>query len=89
MRAPLTRVPRSQFRSYASEGKKPSEMAIFYKTFTRPVLKVLLMALVTYQIAYLGWMKLEQDELKSERTQLVDSLEAKVEELQRQQKEKK
>lgn len=47
------------------------------------------MALVTYQIAYLGWMKLEQDELKSERTQLVDSLEAKVEELQRQQKEKK
>ena len=45
------------------------------------------MALLTYQISYLGWMKLEQDELKAERTQLVNSLEAKVSELQRQQAE--
>lgn len=67
----------------------PLVQVAFYKTFTRPVLKVLLTAVVTYQIAYLGWMKLEQDEMKAERTQEVAALEAKVAELQKQQGEKK
>lgn len=62
---------------------------LFYKTFTRPVLKVFLTAIVAYQIAYLGWMKLEQDEIKAERTQEVAALEAKVAELQKQQAEKR
>lgn len=39
----------------------------FYKTFTRPVTKVLLMAVFTYQLAYWGWVKLEQDEIRADR----------------------
>jgi hypothetical protein len=40
--------------------------AQFYKTFTRPVAKVLLMAVLTYQLVYWGWMKLETDEVRAE-----------------------
>lgn len=36
----------------------------FYKTFTRPIAKVLLMATFTYQLAYWAWVKLETDEVK-------------------------
>ena len=39
----------------------------FYKTFTRPVAKCLLMAMLTYQLAYFAWVKLETDEVKEER----------------------
>lgn len=39
----------------------------FYKTFTRPVAKTLLLAVFTYQLAYWAWVKLEQDEIKAER----------------------
>lgn len=35
----------------------------FYKTFTRPVAKVLILAVFTYQVAYWSWNKLEADEL--------------------------
>ncbi len=37
----------------------------FYKTFTRPVAKCLLLALFTYQLVYLGWVKLEAEEVKA------------------------
>lgn len=40
--------------------------AQFYKTFTRPIAKVLLMAVLTYQVAYYGWTRLETDELREE-----------------------
>lgn len=40
----------------------------FYKTFGRPIAKVFLMAILTYQLTYLAWMKLEQDDIK-DRTQ--------------------
>ncbi|KAM9880176.1 hypothetical protein VDGL01_05760 [Verticillium dahliae] len=77
-------------RSYATANKPPSAVANFYKTFTRPTLKVLLMATLTYQIAYLAWTKLEMDEIKAERTQEVQTLEAQVDELRKgQQMEKK
>jgi hypothetical protein len=39
----------------------------FYKTFTRPVAKCLLLAMFTYQLAYYAWVKLETDEIKTER----------------------
>jgi hypothetical protein len=39
----------------------------FYKTFTRPIAKVLLLATFTYQLSYYFWVKLEKDEIKSER----------------------
>ena len=40
----------------------------FYKTFTRPIAKVLLMATFTYQLAYWGWQKLEKEESKRNKT---------------------
>jgi hypothetical protein len=39
----------------------------FYKTFGRPIFKVILTALFTYQAVYLIWMKLEHDELKADK----------------------
>jgi hypothetical protein len=39
----------------------------FYKTFTRPIAKALLLATFTYQLSYYLWVKLEKDEIKSER----------------------
>lgn len=39
----------------------------FYKTFGRPMLKVFLMAVFTYQLAYWAWAKLEADEITAER----------------------
>jgi hypothetical protein len=36
----------------------------FYKTFTRPIAKVLLLAVFTYQLAYWSWVKLETDETR-------------------------
>lgn len=35
----------------------------FYKTFTRPIAKVLLLAVFTYQVAYYGWRKAESSEI--------------------------
>lgn len=40
----------------------------FYKTFARPIAKVLLMATFTYQLAYWAWVKLEKDEVRRNRT---------------------
>lgn len=39
----------------------------FYKTFARPVAKVLLMSTFTYQLVYWLWVKLETDEIKAEK----------------------
>lgn len=36
----------------------------FWKVFGRPILKVLLTATLTYQVAYWGWLKLELDEAR-------------------------
>lgn len=38
----------------------------FYKTFGRPIAKVFLMAIFTYQVAYYFWVRLEQDEIRGE-----------------------
>lgn len=40
--------------------------AQFYKTFTRPIGKVLVLAVFTYQVAYWTWVKLEADEHRAE-----------------------
>ncbi|CAD6503256.1 BgTH12-02923 [Blumeria graminis f. sp. triticale] len=47
----------------------------YYKTFARPVAKVLLMATFTYQVAYWTWVKLETDELKANKTAQLIALE--------------
>lgn len=36
----------------------------FYKTFGRPVAKVLLMSTFVYQLTYWAWVKLEKEEIK-------------------------
>ena len=38
----------------------------FYKTFTRPVAKVLLIAVFTYQLIYWSWVKLDTEETKAQ-----------------------
>lgn len=38
----------------------------FYKTFTRPIAKVTLLAVLTYQVVYWAWAKLEADEIRAE-----------------------
>ncbi|KAL6822378.1 hypothetical protein V8C43DRAFT_310914 [Trichoderma afarasin] len=67
-RAAAAVVPRiaaaRQARSYAT--KQPSPVAQFYKTFTRPIGKVLVLAVFTYQVAYWTWTKLEADEHRAE-----------------------
>lgn len=40
------------------------------------------MATLTYQIAYWTWTKLEQDEIRDEKSQEIEGLEARVAELQ-------
>ena len=40
------------------------QQAQFYKTFTRPVAKALLIAVLTYQLVYFGWTKLETDDIR-------------------------
>ncbi|KAH9210345.1 hypothetical protein DL95DRAFT_465924 [Leptodontidium sp. 2 PMI_412] len=50
-------------------GQKPVSPHVgFYKTFTRPVAKVLLMATFTYQLAYWGWAYLEKAEIKKQKS---------------------
>lgn len=39
----------------------------FYKTFGRPIAKVFLGAVFTYQAVYLFWVKLETDEIKDKK----------------------
>ncbi|SPQ21665.1 d6daae13-4e5d-4f9e-9059-6f3f5904714b [Thermothielavioides terrestris] len=54
----------------------------FYKTFTRPVAKCALLAVLVYQLVYFGWSKLEADEIKQERQAEIVKLEAQVRALQ-------
>lgn len=50
----------------------------YYKTFGRPVAKSFLIALCTYQLLYLGWLKLESLELKKDKDEEVRSLEGEL-----------
>ncbi len=40
----------------------------FYKNNSRPIFKVLLMSVFIYQLTYWGWVKLEKDDIKSQKT---------------------
>ncbi|KAF3057787.1 hypothetical protein CFAM422_012002 [Trichoderma lentiforme] len=81
-RAAAAVVPRiaaaRQARSYAT--KQPSPVAQFYKTFTRPIGKVLVLAVFTYQVAYWTWTKLEADEHRAEADATIAALESTVNE---------
>ncbi|KAI1138991.1 hypothetical protein F5Y05DRAFT_412857 [Hypoxylon sp. FL0543] len=51
----------------------------FFKTFGRPIAKVFLLAIFTYQVAYYFWVRLEQDEIKT----TIADLEARIEQLEK------
>ncbi|KAI0119196.1 hypothetical protein F4814DRAFT_447009 [Daldinia grandis] len=63
---PLQR-PWPRFSSSSPSGQEArSPNAQFYKTFGRPIAKVFLVAVFTYQLAYYFWLRLEQDETRAE-----------------------
>ncbi|KAK1243534.1 hypothetical protein MKX08_001672 [Trichoderma sp. CBMAI-0020] len=68
-------------RSYAT--KQSGSAAQFYKTFTRPIGKVLVLAVFTYQVAYWTWLKLEADEHREETDATIAALETTVNEYQK------
>lgn len=53
-------------------------MGTFYRNNTYPVLKSFLLALLTYQLAYYVWLKLEVVEEKSEQQGTIRGLEEEV-----------
>ncbi|VUC34942.1 unnamed protein product [Clonostachys rosea] len=57
-------------RPYSTKAPNPTSQ--FYKTFTRPIAKVILGAVLTYQLVYWAWVKLETDEI------MADTAERKV-----------
>ncbi|KAK3327560.1 hypothetical protein B0T19DRAFT_422103 [Cercophora scortea] len=70
----------SQARHYSA--KAPTPTGEFYKTFTRPVAKCVLVAIFTYQLVYWGWTKLEHDEIVADRKAEISRLENQVRALQ-------
>ncbi|ATZ51420.1 hypothetical protein BCIN_07g00600 [Botrytis cinerea B05.10] len=67
-------------RRFAS-SETPSPTRAFYKTFTRPIAKTLLIATFIYQLTYWGWVKLEKDELKAGKRREIKELEEELEKI--------
>ncbi|OTB05830.1 hypothetical protein M426DRAFT_319511 [Hypoxylon sp. CI-4A] len=74
-------------RQQQTQPPQPSEEqsinSQFFKTFGRPIAKVFLVAIFTYQLAYYLWVRLEQDETKSEMLATIADLEARIEQLEK------
>ncbi|KAI0502978.1 hypothetical protein F5B22DRAFT_631113 [Xylaria bambusicola] len=92
-------IPRSglQVRARFSSTQAPNEPRPtgsldhknFYKTFGRPIAKVFLMAIFTYQLAYYFWVRLEQNEIRSEMQAIITDLETRIEALEQAKTQKK
>ncbi|KAG6003695.1 hypothetical protein E4U21_001803 [Claviceps maximensis] len=67
--------------SYATSSKQPGPTSQFYRTFSRPVAKVLVLAVFIYQFTYWGWVKLEADEHQQRINVEIAKLEAQVDAL--------
>ncbi|KPM41622.1 hypothetical protein AK830_g4893 [Neonectria ditissima] len=65
--SPATLQRRQRLRSHPNEKPLRAAQALFYKQFTRPIAKTLLIAVFTYQLAYWAWTKAETDEIRAER----------------------
>ncbi|KAI8633080.1 hypothetical protein F5Y19DRAFT_471337 [Xylariaceae sp. FL1651] len=80
-------LPSARFSStQASSDPKPQgslNHSTFYKTFGRPIAKVFLMAIFTYQLAYYLWARLEQGEMRAEMQATIADLEARIEQLEK------
>lgn len=59
-------------------SKRLSPHLGFYRSFGRPIAKVFLGGVVTYQTVYWVWVKLETDEVKEEKRKDISDLEAEV-----------
>ncbi|KAI0977366.1 hypothetical protein F4678DRAFT_455512 [Xylaria arbuscula] len=87
----------SRARARMSSTQAPNEpretgsinQKTFYKTFGRPIAKVFLMAIFTYQLAYYLWVRLEQDETRAEMQAIISDLEARIEALEQAKTQKK
>ncbi|KAK3308627.1 uncharacterized protein B0T15DRAFT_524846 [Chaetomium strumarium] len=81
---PAVSLYKTQLRGYIQQRpqQQPSPTAAFYRTFTRPVAKCALLAVLVYQLVYFGWTKLEVEELKQEREAEIIKLEAQIRSLQ-------
>ncbi|KAH6892047.1 hypothetical protein B0T10DRAFT_457772 [Thelonectria olida] len=66
-------------RTYSTK-KQPGPTSLFYRQFTRPFAKTMLIAVFTYQSAYWLWTKAETDEIRAERDVTIAGLEATVKE---------
>ncbi|KAK6848904.1 hypothetical protein PG990_002229 [Apiospora arundinis] len=77
-----TLLPRSRFYSSSSSSAEP-ERKSFIKVFGRPIFKVALMAIFTYQLAYYGWLRLEQNETRGVLNDTIADLETRIAELER------
>ncbi|KAM3561778.1 hypothetical protein MY1884_002207 [Beauveria asiatica] len=64
-------------RTYATE-QSANPTTSFYKTFSRPIAKVMILAVFTYQVAYWTWSKLEADEACDKIDAEIETLEKKV-----------
>ncbi|KAL1960786.1 hypothetical protein VTO42DRAFT_6616 [Malbranchea cinnamomea] len=67
-------------RSTASSGSASTSRPQL-SDFKRPVAKCFLGALLTYQLVYLAWLKLEADDVKAAKKAELASLEAEVRKL--------
>ncbi|KAF4455250.1 hypothetical protein F53441_2400 [Fusarium austroafricanum] len=87
--APRSAYSRSLVRRNYASKTQPSSVSQFYRTFTRPIAKTLLIAVFTYQLVYWGWVKLETDEIRAEREATIEKLETTIKEHDAAIKEKK
>ncbi|RDA86535.1 hypothetical protein CP532_1908 [Ophiocordyceps camponoti-leonardi (nom. inval.)] len=71
----------TQQRTFASSTGQPGPTSTFYKTFSRPIAKTLILAVFTYQLAYWAWAKLEADDVRAEQLANIAQLEAQVREM--------
>nr|POE51666.1 hypothetical protein CFP56_25873 [Quercus suber] len=61
-----------------SPPKQPNPHGNFYKEFARPTAKCFLIAVLTYQLLYMSWSKLESIEVKREKNDEIKELENEV-----------
>ncbi|KAI8657385.1 hypothetical protein NCS57_01116600 [Fusarium keratoplasticum] len=80
LRGVYSRGSMLQRRAFASKASKPSVTSQFYRSFTRPIAKTLLLAVFTYQLVYWAWVKLETDEARAERDATIAQLETTIKE---------
>lgn len=66
---------KQSFRTSSTNAARESPHVGFYKSFGRPIAKVFLGALCTYQVLYLVWHKLETEENMAQQTHHLQNLE--------------